>query len=93
MGIGVSKEVVDEGDRVLLAGKPDYDRCDNMITTSRYTPWNFLFVVRTDRRPSTKGNDPRNFSSALEIFSSFYPPHEVIDQPTFTGSSFYLIVW
>lgn len=50
--------MVDEGDRVLLAGKPDYDRCDNMITTSRYTPWNFLFLVR---RPSTKGNNPGNF--------------------------------
>jgi hypothetical protein len=57
MGIGRSKEAVDEGDRVLLAGKPNYDRCDNMITTSRYTTWNFLPVVR---RPSTKGDDPGN---------------------------------
>eukprot|EP00934_Nitzschia_sp_Nitz4_P003792 Nitzschia sp. Nitz4//scaffold193_size40683//22974//28351//NITZ4_007501-RA/size40683-augustus-gene-0.57-mRNA-1//-1//CDS//3329540285//3782//frame0 len=42
MGLGGSKHVVDEGDRVLVAGKPDFNRCDNMITTSKFTVWNFL---------------------------------------------------
>ena len=67
MGVGRSKELVDEGDRVLLAGKPDYDRCDNMITTSRYTSWNFIFVVRI---PSTEGDDPGSFECTLSVVKS-----------------------
>jgi hypothetical protein len=32
-------------DRVLLAGKPDYERCDNKVLSARYTPLNFFPVV------------------------------------------------
>jgi len=35
----------DEDDRVLLAGKPDYERCDNKICTSKYTLLSFLPVA------------------------------------------------
>jgi glycine cleavage system protein P-like pyridoxal-binding family len=46
MGIGGSKNVNDEGDRELVVGRPDLTRCDNMITTSKYTVWTFLPLVR-----------------------------------------------
>jgi hypothetical protein len=46
MGIGGSKHVDDDGDRELVVGKPDLMRCDNMITTSKYTVWTFLPLVR-----------------------------------------------
>ena len=39
-----SKKAPDEGDRVLIAGRPDYTRCDNMITTSKYT-WLTFFPI------------------------------------------------
>lgn len=45
MGLGGSKHIHDDGDRVLVAGRPDYNRCDNMITTSKYTVWNFFPIV------------------------------------------------
>jgi len=35
-----------EPDRVLVLGKPDYERCDNKVITSRYTIVSFLPVVR-----------------------------------------------
>lgn len=35
-----------EPDRVLIAGKPDYERCDNKVVSARYTPLTFLPVVR-----------------------------------------------
>ena len=37
----------DGTDRVLVAGLPDYTRCDNTLITSKYTPWNFLPLVRS----------------------------------------------
>jgi hypothetical protein len=46
MGVGGSKHVIDDGDRVLVAGRPDLNRCDNMITTSKYTIWTFFPIVR-----------------------------------------------
>lgn len=46
MGLGGSKNITEDVDRVLIAGKPDYNRCDNMITTSKYTVWSFLPLVR-----------------------------------------------
>jgi hypothetical protein len=46
MGIGGSKNVDDHADRVLVAGRPNLERCDNMITTAKYTIWTFLPVVR-----------------------------------------------
>jgi hypothetical protein len=45
MGINLSKHHHDEGERVLVAGRPNYNRCDNMIVTSKYTLWSFLPVV------------------------------------------------
>jgi hypothetical protein len=47
MGLGSSKVAVDVGDRILLAGRPELDRCDNRICTSKYTMYNFLPIVRT----------------------------------------------
>ena len=35
-----------EPDRVLICGKPDFDRCDNQVTTARYTALTFFPVVR-----------------------------------------------
>jgi hypothetical protein len=35
----------DEGDRILVAGRPDYERCDNKVITSKYTLLTFLPVV------------------------------------------------
>ena len=46
MGVGGSKLQHDDGDRVLVAGRPDLNRCDNMITTSKYSVWSFLPIVR-----------------------------------------------
>lgn len=34
-----------EPDRILIPGKPDYDRCDNKVVSARYTLYNFLPVV------------------------------------------------
>jgi hypothetical protein len=34
-----------EPDRVLICGRPDFDRCDNKVTTARYTALTFLPVV------------------------------------------------
>lgn len=34
-----------EPDRILLPGKPDFDRCDNKVVSARYTIYNFLPVV------------------------------------------------
>lgn len=34
-----------EPDRVLILGKPDYERCDNQVVTSRYTLLTFIPVV------------------------------------------------
>jgi hypothetical protein len=39
-----------EPDRVLICGKPDFDRCDNKVTTARYTVVTFLPVVRSPFR-------------------------------------------
>jgi hypothetical protein len=36
-----------EPDRVLICGRPDFDRCDNQVTTARYTALTFLPVVRS----------------------------------------------
>ena len=46
MGVAISKHILEDGDRVLVAGRPDYNRCDNMITTYKYTVWTFLPIVR-----------------------------------------------
>jgi hypothetical protein len=45
MGLALSKDRHDEGDRVLVVGRPNLNRCDNMIVTSKYTAWSFLPVV------------------------------------------------
>lgn len=34
-----------EADRVLVAGRPDYERCDNVVVSARYTLYNFLPVA------------------------------------------------
>ena len=46
MGIGTSKATADDSDRKLVAGRPDLERCDNKISTAKYTPLNFLPIVR-----------------------------------------------
>lgn len=38
----------DEAPRILLAGKPDYERCDNKISTSKYSLATFIPAVRRD---------------------------------------------
>ena len=35
-----------EPDRILIAGKPDYERCDNKVVSARYSLLTFLPVVR-----------------------------------------------
>jgi hypothetical protein len=35
----------EDGDRILLAGRPDLERCNNKISTSKYTLALFLPVV------------------------------------------------
>ena len=35
-----------EPDRLLIVGKPDYERCDNKVVSARYSPLTFLPVVR-----------------------------------------------
>jgi hypothetical protein len=42
----MGKKKEKEADRVLLAGKPNLDRCDNKVVSARYTLYNFLPVVR-----------------------------------------------
>ena len=32
-------------DRVLVAGRPDLERCDNQVISARYTVYNFLPVA------------------------------------------------
>ena len=44
--MGASHSKVEDSDRVLVAGRPNYNRCDNVIVTSKYTVWSFLPVVR-----------------------------------------------
>jgi hypothetical protein len=39
------KEKVKEPDRVLVCGKPDFQRCNNQVKTARYTLVTFLRVV------------------------------------------------
>jgi hypothetical protein len=41
----MAKKKAKEPDRVLIAGKPDLDRCDNKVISARYTALNFLPVV------------------------------------------------
>jgi Ni,Fe-hydrogenase I cytochrome b subunit len=41
------KDKVKEPDRILLTGKPDYERCDNKVVSARYTLVTFFPVVRT----------------------------------------------
>ena len=50
MGIGSSKPAVDDGDRKLVAGRPDLERCDNKISTSKYTVLNFFPIVSMVRQ-------------------------------------------
>ena len=35
-----------EPDRILIAGKPDYEQCDNKVVSARYSLLTFLPVVR-----------------------------------------------
>ena len=42
------KEKAKEPDRILIAGKPDLDRCNNEVVSARYTALNFIPVVRVD---------------------------------------------
>jgi hypothetical protein len=46
MGESLSKPQDEDGDRILVAGRPNFNRCDNMIVTSKYNAWTFLPVVR-----------------------------------------------
>lgn len=31
-----------QDDRLLVVGRPEYDRVDNKVVSARYTVWNFL---------------------------------------------------
>lgn len=42
---GKHKAEKDEGPRILLAGRPDLERCDNKISTSKYSLLSFIPVV------------------------------------------------
>ena len=42
-----AKDVPKETQRIIVAGRPDHDRCDNMISTSKYNLFTFLPIVRT----------------------------------------------
>jgi hypothetical protein len=37
--------VVDNEDRVLVAGRPDFERCDNKVLTAKYSLLTFLPIV------------------------------------------------
>lgn len=39
-----------EPDRILVPGRPDYERCDNKVVSARYTLYSFVFVVRVERK-------------------------------------------
>mmetsp|Transcript_15351 Transcript_15351/g.38040 ORF Transcript_15351/g.38040 Transcript_15351/m.38040 type:complete len:1784 (+) Transcript_15351:307-5658(+) len=47
--MGTSHSKVEDSDRVLVAGRPNYNRCDNVIVTSKYTAWTFLPVAVTQQ--------------------------------------------
>jgi len=36
----------EKADRLLIPGRPDYERCDNKVVSSRYTFYNFIPIVR-----------------------------------------------
>jgi len=46
------KKEVREPDRILIPGKPDFERCNNKIKTARYSALTFLPVVRQANRSS-----------------------------------------
>ena len=46
MGIAYSINDGEETERVLTAGRPNFDRCDNKIITAKYTALSFLPMVR-----------------------------------------------
>ena len=35
----------EETERILVAGRPDYSRCDNTVITAKFTAWTFLPLV------------------------------------------------
>ena len=37
---------VEEKDRILIAGRPNYNRTNNMVRTSKYTALTFIPIVR-----------------------------------------------
>ena len=43
--VTMPRHQAEDGDRILLAGRPDLERCDNKISTSKYTLALFLPVV------------------------------------------------
>lgn len=49
------KEKKKEPDRILIAGKPDTERCNNKVVSARYTPLNFFPVVRIIRAVDSCG--------------------------------------
>lgn len=42
----VGHQSVDASERILIAGKADYDRCDNKVKSARYTLLTFFPKVR-----------------------------------------------
>jgi hypothetical protein len=50
MGTAHSNHEREERERVLMAGRPNYYRCDNKIITAKYTVWNFLPIVSGHER-------------------------------------------
>lgn len=54
-------------DRVLVVGRPNYERCDNTIITARYTLLTFLPVVSVDSCDSFQ-----RLAAAVESESSIH---------------------
>ena len=50
MGIAQSNHEHDETERVLIAARPNYHRCDNTVITAKFTVFTFLPLVSGDGR-------------------------------------------
>ena len=59
MGIAYSINDGEETERVLTAGRPNFDRCDNKIITAKYTALSFLPMVRGNKYALDEHYDDR----------------------------------
>ena len=62
-----------EPDRILIAGKPDYEQCDNKVVSARYSLLTFLPVVRKSYSEYEMNEWICSFSNTIFlILSVFY---------------------